>query len=68
MNKFTSEELDLLYNLVRDQHDDVMRGDLDAVKDEISELHLIMHKILKFQKGAKLWKKHGLEDIFTKPF
>lgn len=54
MNKFTSEELDLLYNLVRDQHDDVMNGDWDAVKDEISELHLIMHKILKFQKGAKL--------------
>ena len=43
MNKFTSEELDLLYNLVRDQHDDVMNGDWDAVKDEISELHLIMH-------------------------
>ena len=54
MNKFTSEELDLLYNLVRDQHDDVIRGDWEAVKDEISELHLIMHKILKFQKGANI--------------
>ena len=54
MNKFTSEELDLLYNLVRDQHDDVMRGDWDAVKDEVSELHLIMLKILKFQKGANI--------------
>ena len=54
MNKFTSEELDLLYNLVRDQHDDVINGVCDAVKDEISELHLIMHKILKFQKGANL--------------
>ena len=54
MNKFTSEELDLLYNLVRDQHDDVMRGDWEAVKDEISQLHLIMNKILKFQKGANI--------------
>ena len=54
MNKFTSEELDLLYDLARDKHDDVMNGDWEAVKDEISELHLIMHKILKFQKGAKL--------------
>ena len=54
MNKFTSEEFDLLYNFDRDQHDDVMNGDWDAVKDEISELHLIMHKILKFQKGANI--------------
>ena len=54
MNKFTSEELDLLYNLVRDKHDLTMNGDWDAVKDEISELHLIMHKILKFQKGANI--------------
>ena len=46
MDKFTSEELDLLYNLVRDQHDDVMRGDWEAVKDEISQLHLLMYKIL----------------------
>ena len=50
MNKFTSEELDLLYDIVRDKHDLTMNGDWDAVKDEISELHLIMHKILKFQK------------------
>ena len=54
MNKFTSEELDLLYNFHLCQHDDVMRGDWDAVKDEISELHLIMHKILKFQKGGNI--------------
>ena len=54
MNNFTSEELELLYDIVRDKHDLTMSGDWDAVKDEISELHLIMHKILKFQKGAKL--------------
>ena len=54
MNKFTSEELDLLYDIVRDKHDLTMNGDWDAVKDEISELHLIMHKILKFQKGGNI--------------
>ena len=53
MDTFTSEELDLLYNLVRDQHDDVMRGDWDAVKDEISEMHLLMHKILVLQGKIK---------------
>ena len=54
MNNFTSEELELLYDIVRDKHDLTMNGDWDAVKDEISELHLIMHKILKFQKGANI--------------
>ena len=54
MNKFTSEELELLYDIVRDKHDLTMNGDWDAVKDEISELHLIMHKILKFQKGGNI--------------
>ena len=54
MNNFTSEELELLYDIVRDNHDLTMNGDWDAVKDEISELHLIMHKILKFQKGANI--------------
>jgi len=49
MDKFTSEELDLLYNLVRDQHDEVMCGDWEAVKDEISQLHLLMYKILEFK-------------------
>ena len=53
MNKFTSEELDLLYNLVRDEHDKVMCGDWDAVKDDISRLHLLMHKILVLQGEAK---------------
>jgi len=54
MNKFTSEELDLLYAMVRDQHNLTMNGDWEAVKEEICALHLIMHKILKFQKGANL--------------
>ena len=49
-NPFTKDELDSLYNLVRDEHDDVMRGDWEAVKDDICDLHLLMHKLLKLQK------------------
>jgi hypothetical protein len=49
MNNFTNEELDLLYDLARDKHDLVMRGDWQAVKDEISQLHLLMYKILEFK-------------------
>ena len=51
---FTVEELDVIYNLVRDKHDDVMRGDWVAVKDDISELHLLMYKILKLQKQEQI--------------
>ena len=49
-NPFTNDELDMLYNLIRDQHDDLMNGDWDAVKQDISDLHLLMHKVLKLQK------------------
>lgn len=53
MKDFTTDELDILYDLVRDEHDKVMCGDWDAVKDEISRLHLLMHKILVLQGDAK---------------
>ena len=53
MNKLTKDELDIMYNLVRDQHDLLMCGDWDAVKDDISRLHLLMHKILVLQGEAK---------------
>jgi hypothetical protein len=51
---FTVEELDVIYDLVKDKHDDVMRGDWVAVKDDISELHLLMYKILKLQKQEQI--------------
>jgi len=51
---FTIEELDVIYDLVKDKHDDVMRGDWVAVKDDISELHLLMYKILKLQKQEQI--------------
>ena len=50
---FTNEELDKLYDLVRTEHEEVMCGDWDSVKDEISRLHLLMHKILVLQGEAK---------------
>ena len=50
VNPFTKDELDSLYNLVRDEHDDLMRGDWEAVKDDICVLHLLMHKLLKLQR------------------
>ena len=53
-NPFTNDELDILYNLIRDEHDVLMRGDWDAVKQDISALHLMMHKVLKIQKGGTI--------------
>ena len=53
MDNLSKDELDILYNLVRDEHDKVMCGDWDAVKDDISRLHLLMHKILVLQGEAK---------------
>ena len=49
-NPFTNDELELLYAMVRDQHDLTMNGDWEAVREEICALHLIMHKVLKLQK------------------
>jgi len=45
-NDFTNDELDQLYNLVRDKHDYVMRGDWEAVKPDIADLHLLMSKLI----------------------
>tara|TARA_R100000329_G_scaffold138151_1_gene119478 strand:- start:304 stop:468 length:165 start_codon:yes stop_codon:yes gene_type:complete len=50
MNPFTNEELDILYDLVREKHDDEMHGDWDAVKFDIADYHLLMSKIIKLQK------------------
>ena len=49
MTEFSNDELDILYNLVRDEHDEVMCGDWDVVKPDISKFHLLMHKLLKLQ-------------------
>ena len=44
--QFTNDELDQLYDLVRDKHDDVMCGDWEAVKLDIADLHLLMNKLI----------------------
>ena len=49
-NDFTNDELDQLYDLVRDKHDDVMRGDWEAVKPDIADLHLLMSKLIYAQR------------------
>ena len=43
---FTNQELDQLYDLVRDKYDYVMRGDWEAVKPDIADLHLLMSKLI----------------------
>ena len=50
---FTNQELDQLYDLVRDKHDEVMCGDWIAVKLDIADLHLLMSKLIYQQKGLK---------------
>ena len=62
MNLSTSE-LDLLYDLTRDKHDLVMRGDWIAVKEEISELHLLMHKLLRLQQEKKMEPIYKVGDF-----
>tara|TARA_R100000781_G_scaffold1795_1_gene3032 strand:- start:733 stop:1212 length:480 start_codon:yes stop_codon:yes gene_type:complete len=57
----TNSELESLYDLARDKHDDVMRGDWEAVKEEVSELHLLMHKLLKLQEDEPKKEKPVLK-------
>ncbi len=52
MTAFTLDELNILYDLARDKHDDVMRGDWEAVRQEIGDLHLLMSKIINLQAQA----------------
>ena len=47
MMGLTKEERELLYQLAHDQYEELYKGDWDAVKEEISELYLIMHKLTK---------------------
>ena len=62
MNLSTSE-LDLLYDLTRDKHDLVMRGDWIAVKEEISKLHLLMQKLLRLQQEKKMEPIYKVGDF-----
>ena len=46
----TISELESLYDLVNEKYQDVKNGNWEAVREEISELHLLMHKLLELQK------------------
>jgi len=48
--KLSFSDLESLYDLVNEKYLDVRDGDWEAVKAEISELHLLMHKLLELQK------------------
>ena len=43
--KLTKEEKELLYQLAHDQYEELYKGDWNAVKEEVSEIYLIMHKL-----------------------
>ena len=49
--KFTEEELTKIYDMARDNIDDVMRGDWDAVQQDLSELHSIQAKVCTLRKN-----------------
>ena len=49
--KFTEEELTKIYDMARDNIDDVMRGDWDAVQQDLSELHSIQAKACTLRKN-----------------
>jgi hypothetical protein len=55
--KLSFSDLENLYDLVNEKYLDVRQGDWEAVREEISELHLLMHKLLKLQEGEKKWDK-----------
>ena len=55
--KLSFSDLENLYDLVNEKYLDVRDGDWEAVREEISELHLLMHKLLKLQEGEKKWDK-----------
>ena len=45
--KLTKEEKELLYQLAHDHYEELYKGDWNAVKEEVSEIYLIMHKLTK---------------------
>ena len=60
--KLSLSELESLYDLVNEKYWNVKEGNWEAVKEEISELHLLMHKLLELQK-----EQSGLHWPTVKP-
>lgn len=70
--KLSFSDLESLYDLVNEKYWDVKEGNWDAVKEEISELHLLMHKLLELQKewgkqvpSFKVEPKEEVEFMFS---
>ena len=42
-----NDERMVLYGLMQEHLEELMKGDPDAVKEEVSQAHLIMHKLTK---------------------
>ena len=42
-----NDEREVLYGLMQDHLEELMKGDWDAVKEEVSQAYLIMHKLTK---------------------
>ena len=42
-----NDELEVLYGLMQEHLEELMKGDWDAVKEEVSQAYLIMHKLTK---------------------
>ena len=43
--ELTKKEKEILYGLVHDHYEELYKGDWNAVKQEVSELYLIKHKL-----------------------
>ena len=62
IEKLSYSDLEIIYDLAKEKYEDVYDGDWASVKAEISELHLLMHKILELQQygftpAQKIWDK-----------
>ena len=49
--KFTEEELTKIYDMARNEIDEVMCGDWDAVQQDLGELHSIQAKACTLRKN-----------------
>ena len=49
--KFTKEELTKIYDMARNEIDEVMCGDWDAVQQDLGELHSIQAKACTLRKN-----------------
>ena len=49
--KFTKEELTKIYDMARNEIDEVMCGDWDAVQEDLGELHSIQAKACTLRKN-----------------